>query len=127
MLDGVTLSDITMSKVKDAFHDHIVAQGATVDAFESKVDSIRSKHIRQLIANTTGHLYVDIPHLRQVFETANSIHSDTSNAFPDNIGMILCKQPGNHVHRGDLVATVACYRESLARSFSLSENCSTNQ
>ena len=110
------------------FYDNLRAQGSSQDAFEEYVNKIRREHYFEYLATEHGFLCMILARLRDLFLRFQSVGVEGNVEFPDGIGVVLQKMPGDMVRPGDLIATVRVIEEQwhsvkrrLDNVFSISE------
>ena len=93
------------------FYDNLLAQGSSQDAFDEYVLKVRNGHRFQFVAKDHGFLCVRLDRLRNLilrFQLAGAVDGAV---FPDGIGFVLCKNPGELVRPGDLIGTIRVAEE----------------
>ena len=88
------------------FFNNVYAQGGSREAFEEYTTYVESNHRFHLIAKRQGFVQIDLERLRDVVVHYQRTGLTEERAFPDEMGVVLKRQPGDFVHRGDLLATV---------------------
>jgi thymidine phosphorylase len=88
---------------RDVLAAHLNAQGASTDAFLSRVDEVQGTARRPVHVRTAGTLEVDLGRIRDVIVKAQS---DDGSSFGDPLGVRLLVRPGQSVNPGDVVATI---------------------
>jgi thymidine phosphorylase len=100
------LKDITGEDLFRFFKQNILAQGGTVDNFNTIVRLTRNQHFREIRAMNDGFVYYPIGKLRDVFVRWQNKYIDAVNEFPDPIGLILKQRPGTWIEQGEIIATL---------------------
>ncbi len=100
-----------MEAAEKHFYDNLLAQGSSQDAFEEYVDKVRNGHRFQFVAKDHGFVCVRLDRLRDLILRFQSAGALGGAVFPDGMGMVLCKIPGELVRPGDLIATVRVAEE----------------
>jgi thymidine phosphorylase len=96
----------TCSDLRKQFYRNLTAQGTSADVFEILVEATSSRHAHMLRASENGFARFDLAGIRRALVFWQE-HSDLSDAvFPDPVGLILLKRPGEWVNRDEPVATV---------------------
>ena len=93
-------------QIERHFFENIVAQGGSRDAFEQYVDDIESGHKHFVYGKRAGFLSINLEQLRNVILRFQKVMVDDSISFPDGMGIILRKNTGDLVARGDILASV---------------------
>lgn len=88
------------------FYNNLLAQGSSREAFEELVYRTRRGHRFQVIAKNSGFFCVRIERLRELMLAYQETCVRPDSIFPDGMGIILKKRPGELVESGNLVATV---------------------
>lgn len=99
--DGTAGGNIR-SRAAEAFAQHIVAQGATVEAFLARVDDVLGSSRIDIAATESGVLAVDLAAVRDALVDAQGAR--VAGVFPDPAGVQLLAAPGALVKRGDPIA-----------------------
>ena len=97
------------SLVKNApthFLNNLRAQGSSQDAFEEYTRSIEQNHKFYLKSDQAGFVHIHLGQIRDTVVHYQHLGASNENAFPDKMGVVLEKLPGDLVQRGDLLATV---------------------
>lgn len=97
--------------LKASFEENLESQGATLSAFEAIVSQTRAEHRILLTANFEGFCTYSLQSLRDVFVYFQKLQIDKSHIFPDPIGLILHRQSGEWVGKGDVLASVRLPKE----------------
>ena len=105
-LQGIVPSTLNGRDIEGVFYQNLVAQGASVDAFQEKVHTVRAGHLYELRARASGFFSIDLSRLRDIFQHVHPSLVNSSPMFPDEFGVILRAVPGTHKQTGDLLATV---------------------
>ena len=110
------------------FYDNLLAQGSSQDAFEDYASKTRREHTFGYLSKKHGFLCMKLDQLRDLFLRFQSVGVEIDVDFPDSIGIVLQKMPGDLVRPGDLIATVRVIEEQwrsvkprLETVFSISE------
>ena len=93
------------------FFNNLRAQGSSRDAFETYVAGVELKHNFYLKALRNGFVRICVTRLREVILYYQRLGASKNVAFPDRMGVILARMPGDFVRRGDLLATVRVSEE----------------
>ena len=88
------------------FYDNLLAQGSSQDAFETYVHKVRRGHNFEYLAKRHGFFCINLDRLRDLFLQFQPVGVELDVVFPDRIGIVLKKMPGDLVRPGDLIATV---------------------
>ena len=91
---------------RDCFYLNLAAQGSSREAFEEYVDRTQRGHRFEYISHQHGFLRIDMDRLRRVFLDFQNVELGEEAVFPDSLGMVLIKAPGELVRAGDVVASV---------------------
>ena len=91
---------------KRVFLSNLYAQGATEDAFLERVADVGPDHRFNLLAQHSGHFVVDLGGVRTLIGRFQRLNRSGHTEFPDGMGIILRKTPGDSVVVGDVLATV---------------------
>lgn len=96
----------TVSDLQDQFYMNVVAQGGSRDGFEQLVESTNSRHDHTLRARDDGFVRFDLDGIRKVLVAWQKRAVVDGALFPDPVGIILMRRPGDWVSRGEPLATV---------------------
>ena len=102
---GIDLNS-TLAMAEKCFYDNLRAQGSSRDAFEEYVEKVLSQHQFQFIANDQGFFCIKIDRLRDLVLRFQHAGVQDVTTFPDGMGIVLRKRPGEMIDSGDLLATV---------------------
>jgi thymidine phosphorylase len=91
--------------LKRIFVQNLEAQGSSREAFEQKVHAVVAEHRREILAEQSGFVCLDLAQLRKIFVDMNT-PPDSGHAFPDEFGIILRADVGSYVEKGQVLATV---------------------
>ncbi|MBY5738162.1 hypothetical protein [Rhizobium leguminosarum] len=97
------------SEIIGSFSANLIAQGSSVDAFESRVDEIACAHSENpkwLLAPGSGEVRYDLRGLRDAILDARGTDQDFE--FNDSVGLILAVKTGHTVEKGDPLMSVRC-------------------
>ena len=100
-----------MAAAEEHFYDNLLAQGSSQDAFDEYVAKVRSGHRFQFVAKDHGFVRVRLDRLRDLVLRFQSAGAGSSAVFPDGMGIVLCRLPGELVRPGDLLATIRVAEE----------------
>ena len=96
----------TLATAEGCFYDNLQAQGSSRDAFEEYVEKVLSQHRFQFVARDRGFFCVKIDRLRDLILRFQRAGTQDVTTFPDGMGIVLRKRPGEFIDSGDLLATV---------------------
>lgn len=88
------------------FAQNLSAQGGDVEAFRMKAETLQAGHRYFLSSSFDGFLAVRPEILRTVIVEFQKQSTSQQIQFPDPCGLILQKNVGDYVRKGDLLATV---------------------
>ena len=88
------------------FFDNVRAQGGSRDAFEEYTTYVEENHRFHLIATRKGFVQINLKRVRDLIVHYQRAGLTEERPFPDEMGVILKRQQGDFVHKGDLLATV---------------------
>lgn len=94
-----------VAESKNKFVENLEAQGGSTSGFLEYVDVVRRGHRFNFIASEDGFVSIHLERLRDLIIRFQGVVS-TGNKFPDEMGVILCKMPGEIAYRNDVLATV---------------------
>lgn len=95
-----------MSVAADHFYANLDAQGASRDNFEEYTASVEQQQTIELVSSREGFVDVCLATLRDVIVHYQGAGDEAGKMFPDGIGIVLKRLPGDLVRAGDLLATV---------------------
>jgi len=90
------------------FRENLENQGSSMERFEQHISEIREEHIMPLTASQKGFVHISIASLRTLIVGYQNLTSSAENHFSDPCGVIIKKNQGSYVHKGELIATVRC-------------------
>jgi pyrimidine-nucleoside phosphorylase len=96
---------IARSELRRHFDDNLIAQGATPEAFDEIVAATRNLHVYELKASADGFAHFPMERIRQVLVDWQGRVPKSDRPFPDPVGLILRRRPGDWVTAGELLAT----------------------
>lgn len=88
------------------FFENLSAQGGCADAFDEYTDSIERSHTLHLEARSEGALDIHLERIRDIVVHYQSLEAPEGREFPDEMGIVLKRWPGDLVKAGDVLATV---------------------
>lgn len=100
------IADASPSDLRRHFDQNLLDQGASPEAFEQLVESTRRNHIHQLRATSDGFIHFPLEAIRRALVVWQKAEESAARPFPDPVGLILCRRPGERVRKGDVIATV---------------------
>lgn len=108
MTTGVAAEDLElgMRQVEEHFEANLAAQGSSRDAFEDCATRVREGHGFEVTAQRAGFFSPRLGRLRDLIVSHQKCNEQASKRFPDGMGVILKRDAGDFVGRGDIVATV---------------------
>lgn len=102
---GAAIAAATAKKLRQTFVANLVAQGATEAGFLRIADLAADRHDRTIFAENDGAVVVSLEGIRKVLTAAQGAAA-VNNDYPDPVGVILRRRPGDTVRRGEVLATV---------------------
>lgn len=91
---------------KTHFFENLCAQGSCKDAFEEYTELIERRHSFHLQARREGVVDVQLDRIRDIVVHYQRFEAPEGTEFPDEMGIVLKRWPGDMVKAGDLLATV---------------------
>ena len=88
------------------FVNNLRAQGSSQDAFEEYTRRVEQNHKFDLNSDREGFFQIDLERIRDVVVQYQCLGASKESEFPDEMGLVLKRLPGDLVQRGDLLATV---------------------
>ena len=104
-VDALTLAN-SIENASKRFVHNLQTQGSSWDAFEDYASRIERSQGFHLTANATGFVRVHLKRLREVVMHYQRLGAPKGDIFPDQMGLVLMRLPGEFVQPGDLLATV---------------------
>ena len=95
-----------MAVAEKHFYDNLQAQGSSRDAFDEYVEKTQSGHRFHFTAKNRGFVSIRIESLRELVLRFQKVCTKDGTTFPDGMGIVLRKRPGEFVQPGDLLATI---------------------
>ena len=106
-IDVKKKKNISTEEIKKYFKLNLESQGAKYSSFLEYTDRINKAHKYHLRASREGFFSINLKTMREIIvKNQISASSKTENHFPDTIGVILKKNPGEYTKNGDLIASV---------------------
>jgi len=93
-------------RLRAAMLTHLVAQGAAIGTWEDAISTIRSHPTVDIQAARNGVVAVALGRIRAIIVDMQRASATTKIPFPDPCGVVLRRQPGEEVRRGDRLATI---------------------
>ena len=107
IVDGPKIDlNSTLATAESCFYDNLQAQGSSRDAFEEHVEKVLTQHRFQFIAKDQGFFCIKIDRMRDLVLRFQPTGAHDVPAFPDGMGIVLRKRPGEFIESGDILATV---------------------
>jgi len=103
---SLSISRPSNSDLASLFEKTLEAQGASFASFLSYVAEVEAGHKYEMLAPEDGFLNVDLGSLRTIITDCQSQVADTDLRFPDPCGVLLKKNSGQYVRKGELIATI---------------------
>ena len=95
-----------IEKCSPHFFDNLRAQGSSEDAFEEYAEAIERNHTFHFQAKREGLVDIHLDRIREIIVHYQRIGGPEGTVFPDEMGVVLKKWPGDLVRVGDVLATV---------------------
>ena len=95
-------------QLRRVLESHLRAQGATLDKFFEACKSVREKRRHKFVARRDGFFTVELARLRMAIVTLQDARKTRRNPFPDPAGVILERQTGTYVYKGEVLANIRC-------------------
>lgn len=102
---SAAIEAVTVEDLHRVFVANLAAQGATEAAFLAAAGKVVKSTIRPIQAAADGVVEVSLEQVRRALVAAQGAVND-GREYPDPVGVILCKRPGERVNRGEILATV---------------------
>ena len=90
---------------KTLFYENLCAQGSCRDAFEEYTESIERRHSFHLAARSEGVVDIQLDRIRDIVVHYQRFEAPEGREFPDEMGIVLKRWPGDSVKGGDVLAT----------------------
>lgn len=91
---------------KTHFFENLCAQGSCREAFEEYTESIERRHSFHLEARGQGIVDIQLDRIREIVVHYQRLDAPDGREFPDEMGIVLKRWPGDLVNAGDVLATV---------------------
>lgn len=88
------------------FFENLCAQGSCRDAFEEYTESIERRHTLHLAASGEGVVDIHLDRIRDIVVHYQRLEAPEGREFPDEMGVVLKRWPGDLVDVGDILASV---------------------
>ena len=93
-------------ELQEHFFANLIAQQGSSSAFNRVVQLVKSCHAQELRAFDDGFFSVSMDGVRTVLVQCQEATKQQDHEFPDPAGVILHREPGEWVRKGDVVATI---------------------
>jgi len=104
---SLSISRPSNADLASLFEKNLEAQGASFASFLGYVAEVEAGHVYEILSPEDGFLSVDLGALRSIITDFQSRAADDAHTrFPDPCGVILKKNSGQYVRKGELVATI---------------------
>lgn len=100
------IAKITPKQLYDAFVGNVQAQSGSLESFIEAIEIAKRGHNVEITALKAGFVSFNLPGLRDLFVSHQRQHQSAEAAFPDPIGLIFLRYPGEWVERGTPLATI---------------------
>lgn len=100
------VQSVSLSQLRDHFYRNLIDQGSTPEEFSRIVDRIRDRHRHELRSTTEGFVHYPLEEIRTALVSRQRQYSTDGHTFPDPVGIILYRRPGDWVTSGEILATV---------------------
>jgi pyrimidine-nucleoside phosphorylase len=99
------LAAVTAQDLRLYFDQNLSDQGADPATFERVVETTKVLHSFRVLASTAGFVHYPLENIRKAMVGWQEQLASPRNLFPDPVGIILLRQPGTWVNKGEPVAT----------------------
>ena len=96
----------SLDAIKRTFIANLEAQGSSYGALEERVRGLEDGHQFEFSTRRAGRLGVHLAQTRALIGRFQCVGTHLSTNFPDGMGIILQKMPGERVIPGDTLATI---------------------
>lgn len=98
--------DATRVNLRTLFETNLIAQGTTYQRFERLVELTSAQHKYVLCAEEDGFIQFSLDGIRQSLMKWQKLAERPNVEFPDPVGVILMRRPGEWANKGDVLATI---------------------
>jgi thymidine phosphorylase len=102
----VIIDSLAKESVRKIFADHLMAHGTSNEAFEDLVTRMRAVKRETVFAQEEGFVVIKLNEIRKHMVKAQIKMATSESPFPDPVGVILLKNTGDYVRKGDPIATI---------------------
>lgn len=102
---GTAIADAKATSLRQAFVANLVAQGATEAGFLRVAERAADQHDGTIVAENDGVAVISLESIRKALTAAQGAAAGNKD-YPDPVGVILRRRPGDTVRSGDVLATV---------------------
>ena len=95
-----------LQSCKAFFFENLRAQGSCEDAFDEYAELIERCHTLDLEASGEGFVDIHLDRIRDIVVRYQRLEASEGNEFPDEMGIVFKRLPGDLVKAGDVLATV---------------------
>ncbi|GBG56437.1 thymidine phosphorylase [Sporomusaceae bacterium FL31] len=103
----------TLKDLRVCFEQNLIAQGTTAQEYYNTVQITRNKHFREIRAWQDGFIYYPIYEIRNAMVRWQDKYKSELVPFPDPVGLVLRKYPGEWVRKGEVIATIRVPEDNI--------------
>ena len=92
-------------ELEQIFLDNIVRQGGSAEKSKELIERTGAAHTFEILAPKDGFLWINLSKLKLILKEKQESQKGGGHSFPDPCGLILRRNSGDHIRRGDLLAT----------------------
>lgn len=102
----LSIAKVRPSDLRDAFLANVQAQSGSVESFAKVTALAKQSHSEEIRASESGFVTCDLKGVRDLFVNLQKQAQTADSEFPDPIGLIFLRRPGEWVARKIPLATV---------------------
>lgn len=112
----VHIATASPHELQEYFFANLIAQEGSPSAFKRVVQFVKSSHVQELRVFDDGFFSVSMNGVRKVLVQYQATAEQQEHGFTDPVGVILLREPGEWVRKGDVVATIRVVDTKIQQS-----------
>lgn len=97
-----------IENIKNVFIENLIMQGSNYDKFTHKTDEIVAAHEYYFEAKCEGIIKINLHDLRSLLMRYQGNENNSLTTFGDQAGIILKKNTGDYIFKGDIICSYRC-------------------
>jgi pyrimidine-nucleoside phosphorylase len=100
------LSRATASDLQKTFEMNVEVQGGQIEQLRDMLPEVEQAHCHRIIADKDGFVFFHLESIRRILTEWQQRCIDNEHPFPDPVGIIFTKRPGEWARNGEILATL---------------------